>query len=208
MSCGLYPFSLKSLFDTLLVHCLSFLILRWVVFSSLLRVFLSVFPCSFYPILSPSVLFLALSVSSFRVSSISFSTAFGFSFIFLSMFSFIAYFRNFLISYFLLKLFFLMIASVILFTLLTSFFPIFYIISRYFCSSFVFTSFCCICCQLTTLNAHHFVVMPAQHVRPFPRIQCLYDQHFAAKLSKVVDRTAPPPTREHSLDGSFAINRS
>ena len=49
--------------------------------------------------------------------------------------------------------------------------------------------------------------MPAQHVRPFRHIQYLYDQHFVAKLSKVVDRTAPSPARAQSLDGSFAITR-
>jgi hypothetical protein len=88
------------------------------------------------------------------------------------MFTFIYYFHNFRISA---EDFFRMIASLILFTLLTLLLTIFCIISRYFCNTFVVTSFCCICCQLTTLHARHFVVMPAQHVRPFPHIQYLYD---------------------------------
>jgi len=133
---------------------------------------------------------------------------FCFFLIFLPTFTYIAYFHNFRISSFLVPLFFRAIASLILFTLLTLLFPIF---CMYFTLFPQIICFYFVLLHLLPVNytePHHFVAMPAQHVRPFPHIQYLYDQHFAAKLSKVVDRTDPSPARAQSLDGSFAINRS
>ena len=188
VSCGLCLFSLTSLFDTFLVHYLSFLILIWIVFRLLVLVFLSVFPCSFYQILFPSVCSWLCLCLSFHVSSIFHWTSFCFSLIFLPMFTFIACFHNFHISSFLLRLFFRVIASLIPFTLLTLLF-------RIFC--LYFTLFpCCICCQLTTLNAHHFVVMPAQHVRPFPTSSiCMTNTSLRNYLKLLIEQPRPSPAR-------------
>lgn len=155
------------------------------------------FPCSFYQILSPFVLFLALFVP-FIPWYFHFSYyCFWFSLIFLYMFTSIAYFHNFLISSFLITLSFSYYS--VPDSIYSSQFIIPYILHFFLVISavrFFFTSFCC---KLATLNAHHFVVMPKQHVRPFSHIKYLYVKHFAAKLSKVVDRTAPSLVRPHSL---------
>ena len=60
----------------------------------------------------------------------------------------------------------------------------------------LFTSFCVICCHLTTLNAHHFVVMPDNMSAPFPTSSiCMTSTSLRNYVKSLIEQPRPPPAR-------------